>query len=128
MAIRLLTVRDDVLLDAVSGAVERDVMRVWNRALRTAPERDGDLWKSQKFKVWTEGTRVRGWVYTAIPYAPYVHQGRGPVQARPGKVLGPLPSPYPRFVRRVRAAAAQPWLVDALKELLGDRYAIREND
>ena len=84
-------------------------------AQRTCPRRDGDLARSLTYEIDVSGAEVVGTVYTDMPYAPYVHEGRGPVEAPPGGVLGPLPSPYPRFVKRVAAAEGQPWLREALR-------------
>lgn len=88
---------------------------VWAEARRTCPRRDGDLARSLTYRVDVQSSQVAGTVYTDAPYAPYVHEGRGPVEARPGGALGPLPAPYPRFVRRVAAAEGQPWLLESLR-------------
>lgn len=87
---------------------------VLDEAKRTCPVRTGDLRDSLTYQVDVQGQKITGVVYTDAEYAPYVHEGRGPVEAAPGKVLGPLPAPYPRFVRRVGPARAQPWLLEAL--------------
>lgn len=51
-----------------------------------------------------------------VPYATYVHEGRGPIRARPGGVLGPmtLGGRPGQFRRSVGPAQGQPFLRDAL--------------
>lgn len=89
-----------------------DVLR---RARVTCPRDTGELRASLDSDVQSSGSRVVGTVGTRLEYAVYVHEGRGPVRARPGGVLGPLPAPYPRFVRSVGPAEGQPWLLQALQ-------------
>lgn len=112
-------VEDHVL--AATGAVLTE-------ARRTCPvgrgPNAGALRDSLDADVDERGDRIIGRVYSDLDYALIVHEGRGPVRARPGRALGPLPSPYPRFVRRVRAAEGQPWLLDALKAM--SPYPVRE--
>lgn len=90
-------------------------------ARRTCPvgkgPTSGDLRASLDAEVDEVNGRIVGRVFSDLEYAMIVHDGRGPVVARPGRVLGPLPSPYPRFVRRVRAAPGNPWLLNALKSV-----------
>lgn len=85
------------------------------RAQQTCPVRGGELARSLRSQVEVTSSKVTGAVYTDVEYAPYVHEGRGPIEAAPGRVLGPLPAPYPRFVRRVGPAEGQPWLREALE-------------
>lgn len=93
-------------------------------ARRTCPRRDGALARSLTYRVDVRGGEVTGTVYTDVEYAPYVHEGRGPIEAAPGRALGPLPAPYPRFVRRVAAAEGQPWLLESLRR--AQPYPVRE--
>lgn len=97
---------------------------VLSEARRRCPRRGGDLEQSLTYRVDVRGTEVIGAVYTDVEYAPYVHEGRGPVEAGPGRVLGPLPAPYPRFVRRVAAAEGQPWLLESLRS--AQPFPVRE--
>lgn len=85
----------------------------------------GALKESLDAEVDERNGRVIGRVFSDLEYATYVHDGRGPVRARPGKALGPLPQPYPRFVRRVKAAKGQPWLLNALKTV--SPYPVNED-
>lgn len=102
----------ELVADRVVTPVTEDVLA---EARRTCPRRDGALARSLTYRVDVRGGEVTGTVYTDVEYAPYVHEGRGPVEARPGGALGPLPAPYPRFVRRVAAAEGQPWLLESLR-------------
>jgi len=94
-------------------------IRVLEEARRTCPVGKGPdagaLKASLDAEVDEVNGRIVGRVFSDLDYAMIVHEGRGPVRARPGRVLGPLPQPYPRFVRRVRAAPGNPWLLEALK-------------
>lgn len=101
-----------MVADRIVAPLTEDVLA---EARRTCPRRDGELARSLTYRVDVQGAEVVGTVYTDVPYAPYVHEGRGPVEARRGGVLGPLPAPYPRFVRRVAAAEGQPWLLESLR-------------
>lgn len=107
----------------LTAIVEEHVLdltiRVLEEARRTCPVGKGPgagrLKASLDAEVDERNGRVIGRVFSDLDYAMIVHEGRGPVRARPGKVLGPLPTPYPRFVRRVKAAPGNPWLLNALK-------------
>lgn len=101
-----------LVADRIVTPMTEDVL---DEARRRCPRRGGDLERSLTYQVDVRGPEVVGAVYTDVEYAPYVHEGRGPVEARPGGVLGPLPAPYPRFVRRVAAAEGQPWLLESLR-------------
>lgn len=101
-----------LIADRVVTPVTEDVLA---EAKRRCPRRGGELERSLTYRVDVRGGEVTGTVYTDVEYAPYVHEGRGPVEARPGGALGPLPAPYPRFVRRVAAAEGQPWLLESLR-------------
>jgi len=103
-------------------------IRVLEEARRTCPVGKGPtaglLKASLDAEVDQRGDRIIGRVFSDLEYAMIVHEGRGPVRARPGKVLGPLPQPYPRFVRRVKAAPGNPWLLNALKT--AQQYPVTE--
>lgn len=103
-------------------------IRVLEEARRTCPVGKGPsagaLKASLDAEVDERGDRIIGRVFSDLEYAMIVHEGRGPVRARPGKVLGPLPTPYPRFVRRVKAAPGNPWLLNALKT--AQQYPVNE--
>lgn len=110
-----------LVADRIVTPMTEDVLA---EARRTCPRRDGALARSLTHRVDVRGGEVSGTVYTDVDYAPYVHEGRGPIEAAPGKVLGPLPGPYPRFVRRVAAAEGQPWLLESLRS--AQPYPVRE--
>ncbi|MER6610226.1 HK97 gp10 family phage protein [Streptomyces sp. NPDC000927] len=112
---RLVQFDERALQRLVEEHVKEIAEDVLSEARRTCPRRDGALARSLKAEVESERGRVTGRVYSDLEYAAIVHEGRGPVEAKPGKVLGPLPGPYPRFVRRVGPAKGQPWLLEALK-------------
>lgn len=113
---RLIRFNDAAFRRMVTDHVEDITEDVYNQARVTTPYRTGDLESSIRRRVDTTGDTITGTVYTDLEYAVYVHEGRGPVRARPGGVLGPLPPPYPRFVKRVGPADAQPWLFEALRD------------
>lgn len=107
------------LREIVENHVLDLTIRVLEEARRTCPvgkgPRAGELKRSLDAEVDEVNGRIVGRVFSDLDYAMIVHEGRGPVRARPGRVLGPLPQPYPRFVRRVKAAPGNPWLLTALK-------------
>lgn len=115
-----LTYYNPAELDSIVEDYVLDLtIAVLAEARRTCPigkgPRAGELKRSLDAEVDHVNGRVVGRVFSDLDYAMIVHEGRGPVRARPGKVLGPLPAPYPRFVRRVKAAPGNPWLLQALK-------------
>nr|WP_267887821.1 HK97 gp10 family phage protein [Streptomyces sp. NBRC 109706] len=113
---RLTRMNDAELRRIVADHVRQLTADVLAEAERTTPGSGrGELQRSHHMDVDDSGPVIVGRVWNSAPYAIYVHEGRGPIRAKPGKALGPLPPPYPRFVRRVRGAAGQPWLVEALE-------------
>lgn len=123
MVARLIRWREDRwerMVERYVRGLTRDVARL---ARSTVPRRSGELRRAHRTEVSTSGGRTVGRVIADTDYAVFVHEGRGPVRARPGGVLGPLPPPYPRFVRRVGPAQGQPWLFDALRR--GQPHPVR---
>lgn len=123
---RLIRFDERELLNLVEDNVRDYTRAVFVEAVRTCPvgpsssrrrdgSRPGRLRDSLDWEVERRASRVIGTVGTSLEYALYVHEGRGPVRARAGSVLGPLPTPYPAFVRRVGPADGNPWLLRALQ-------------
>lgn len=113
---RLIRFNRRELMRMTEEHVEELTADVLRRARITCPLDTGELRASLESDVRSSGTEVVGTVGTRLEYAAYVHEGRGPVRARPGGVLGPLSAPYPRFVRSVGPAEGQPWLYEALRD------------
>jgi hypothetical protein len=74
-------------------------------------------------------------VESTAPYTPYVERGRGPIVARPGRLLHFYVGGHSVFARRVRGVAANPFLAraagrfepvaaGALRQLVGQLSAL----
>jgi hypothetical protein len=123
--------------------------QVRNAAVRRAPHDTGALAASIESLVTIYGDRITGRVGSRLGYARYVQEGTGlygpkhrlivPVQAkvlafRPGRMIGPLrrgkkhPSPEKRgpmiFARYVKGSPPNPFLTDALDEVLPGRVQL----
>jgi hypothetical protein len=88
----------------------REVSNSW--AIRT-PVDTGHLRASRLTKVRKRSTRVIGWVYTRVHYAPMVHDGRGPVVPVRAKALRFVYNGRVIFRQRVGPAKAQPYAAHA---------------
>lgn len=112
------------------GEVARTVNR-YTRLTEAActaecPVDEGQLRASVRSEVKIKGLSVTGRVWYPTPYAIYVHDGRGPVHAKPGKVLAFKPKKAKGqrrkgkwngwvFVKSVGPAKPNPWMYRALK-------------
>jgi len=128
-----VSVRVDVDLDEaavaelVAGIVGEVTTDVANAARRRCPVDDGTLRASIRSQVSHRGSEVAGEVYSDLEYAAYVHQGTGiygpagqPIRPVRARVLSWEQAGVGRvFAREVRGSRAQPFLADALAEVVG---------
>ena len=128
-----MSVRVDVDLDEaaivelVAGIVGEVTADVANAARRRCPVDNGALRASIRSKVSRRGTEVIGEVYSDLEYAAYVHQGTGiygpshrPIRPVRARVLSWQQAGAGRvFAREVRGSRPQPFLADALAEVVG---------
>lgn len=125
----------DRLLRSPSGDVYRSVRDVVlatrNLAVSMAPVDDGPLRASLRTKMEASTRVVRGWVYSDLEYALYVHEGTGiygpkgqPIRPKNGRYLvfearNARTTPRGRgnivFARQVRGQRPQRFLLEALK-------------
>lgn len=104
-----------------NGPVARDIarrtIRVQSRARQLCPVDTGRLRSSISHQVKIENGIPVGIVGTNVKYARWVHDGRGPITAKPGKVLAfkPKGSNAVVFARSVGPAKGQPFLTKALE-------------
>ncbi|MFC1418734.1 HK97 gp10 family phage protein [Streptacidiphilus cavernicola] len=123
------------LLTGRTGAVVTHISEVTEQVLVAAqaicPRRSGATAASLHAEVEVVGDLVIGRVGSDSPVVGWLEEGTGlygprhqwitPIRAR---VLGPLPSPYPRFIARSRGMRAQPFLKRALE--IGSPYPVRD--
>lgn len=125
----------DRLLRSPDGDVGREVRRVVvatrNVAVAMAPVDDGPLRASLRTKFEYGSRTVKGWVYSDLEYALYVHEGTGiygpkgsPIKPKRGQFLvfearNARTTPRGRgnlvFARQVRGQRPQRFLLNALK-------------
>lgn len=100
--------------------VNRIVRQAVNEAKRECPVDEGRLRSSIDGTVSVRGATVVGRIGTSVSYALYVHEGRGPITASPGKVLRFKPKGSQVFIFRksVGPAAGKPFLVNGLQAAL----------
>lgn len=133
-----ITINDaevDRLLRSPDGDVGQAVRRVMNAtrnlAVSLAPVDDGPLRASLRTKFEASTRTVKGWVYSDLEYALYVHEGTGiygpkgqPIKPKRGRYLvfearNARTTPRGRgnlvFARQVRGQRPQRFLLDALK-------------
>ena len=103
---------DAVVRDELVGAMHRSVLTLEAKAKANAPVKTGTLRRSITGVVQPGGGAVRGVVGTNVPYARYVHDGRGPVVAH-GKALRFEIGGQVLFRKRVGPAKGKPFLRDA---------------
>lgn len=128
-----MSVRVDVDLDEAAiielvadiiGEVTADVA---NAARRRCPVGDGTLRADIRSRTFQRGSESVGEVYSDLERAAYVHQGTGiygpshrPIRPVRARVLSWEQRGAGRvFAREVRGARAQPFLADALDEVVG---------
>jgi len=112
------------LIAGVVGEVTAEVAAV---AQRRCPVDDGTLRASIRSRVSRRGGEVIGEVYSDLEYAAYVHQGTGiygpshrPIRPVRARVLSWQQAGAGRvFAREVRGSRPQPFLADALAEVVG---------
>lgn len=133
-----ITINDaevDRLLRSADGdvykAVERVVLATRNLAVSMAPVDDGPLRASLRTRMQATSREVKGWVYSNLEYALYVHEGTGiygprgqPIRPKRGQYLvfearNARTTPRGRgnlvFAREVRGQRPQRYLLNALR-------------
>lgn len=99
----------------VKGRAQRTQERVYQRAIRTAPKRSGNLArKHRKLPLRVTPNGYVGEVENTARYANIVHEGRGPIVPRRARALRFRIRGRLVFARRVGPAKAQPWLRNAM--------------
>ena len=118
--------------DGDVGKAVRDVVtRTRNLAVSLAPVDDGPLRASLRTKMEYGSRTVKGWVYSDLEYALYVHEGTGiygpkgqPIKPKRGRYLvfearNARTTPRGRgnlvFARQVRGQRPQRFLLEALQ-------------
>lgn len=128
-----MSVRVDVdldeaaIADLIADVVGEVTTEVANAARRRCPVDNGALRASIRTQVSHRGGEVVGEVYSDLEYAAYVHQGTGiygpshrPIRPVRARVLSWEQAGVGRvFAREVRGSRAQPFLADALAEVVG---------
>ena len=115
----------------VYKAVDRVVQATRNLAVSMAPVDEGPLRASLRTRVVAGPREVKGWVYSELEYALYVHEGTGiygprgaPIRPKRGRYLvfearNARTTPRGRgnlvFARQVRGQRPQRFLLNALK-------------
>jgi len=110
---------DNLKLDAALGLFAdrwvntmcRETSNSW--AIRT-PVDTGHLRASRLIKVTRKRTSVAGYVYTRVEYAPWVHDGRGPIVPVRAQALRFVINGRVVFAKKVGPAKAQPFARNAL--------------
>jgi len=118
---------DAAIVELVAGIVGEVTSDVANAARRRCPVDDGTLRASIRSRVSQRGGEAVGEVYSDLEYAAYVHQGTGiygpshrPIRPVRARVLSWEQAGVGRvFAREVRGSRAQPFLADALAEVVG---------
>jgi hypothetical protein len=125
----------DRLLRSPAGdvykAVRDVVLATRNFAVSMAPVDDGPLRASLRTKMEASAREVKGWVYSDLEYALYVHEGTGiygpkgqPIRPKNGRFLvfearNARTTPRGRgnivFARQVRGQRPQRFLLEALR-------------
>lgn len=112
-------------LKSPGGDVGKSILRIGNRVKSEAqalcPVDTGRLRSSISLVVGhTAGGELDVTIGTNVEYAMWVHEGRGPVYARPGGVLRwePKGGGAPIFRRSAGPARAQPFLTDAMQTVI----------
>lgn len=116
----------------VGQAVRRVVLATRNLAVSKAPVDDGPLRASLRTKFEYGNRYVKGWVYSDLEYALYVHEGTGiygpkgsPIKPKRGRYLvfearNARTTPRGRgnlvFARQVRGQRPNRFLLEALRE------------
>ena len=89
------------------GAMQRSTFRLEGQAKKETPVRTGTLRRSITSNPVTPTLGVVG---TNVPYARWVHNGRGPIVAPPGKALKFVIGRQVIIVRSVGPAKANPFM------------------
>jgi hypothetical protein len=98
------------------GAMKRSTFRLEGQAKKEAPHKTGTLRRS----ITTDPpTPTRGVVGTNLPYVKWVHNGRGPITAGPGKMLRFTIGSTVYFRKSVGPAKANPFMRRALQSQRG---------
>lgn len=106
--------------DELRRAVDRCTLAGEAESKRLVPVKTGHLRRSiTRAAATVAGGTVRGRWGTNVPYARHVEFGRGPVVARPGKVLRFEIGGRVLYRKRVRAARPRPFLFAAARRLRG---------
>lgn len=98
------------------GAMQRSTFRLEGQAKREAPVKTGTLRRSITSN---PVTPTLGIVGTNVPYAKWVHNGRGPITAGPGKMLRFEIGGTVFFRKSVGPAKANPFMKRALASQRG---------
>jgi phage gpG-like protein len=98
------------------GAMKRSTFRLEGQAKKEAPHKTGTLRRSITSD---PVTSTLGIVGTNIPYAKWVHNGRGPITAGPGKMLRFKIGGTVLFRKSVGPAKANPFMRRAMQSQRG---------
>lgn len=136
---RVIITLDDAEIDRLLRSPEGDVYKAVrtvvlatrNLAVSMAPVDDGPLRASLRTKMEATTREVKGWVYSDLEYALYVHEGTGiygpkgqPIRPKRGRYLvfearNARTTPRGRgnivFARQVRGQHPQRFLLEALR-------------
>lgn len=114
-------------LNRLLGEVEREVeaitFRVFQKTVDLCPKRTGDTAKTFEWEVTRVGDKFVGRVWSDDPVVGFIENGSRAVR-RSSKPMGPLPAPYPRFIRSRKAIPPRPFMARALR--LAQPYPVRE--
>lgn len=128
MTVRVVVDLDEAAIaELVADIVGEVTADVANAARRRCPVDDGTLRASIRSMVSRRGGEVVGEVYSDLEYAAYVHEGTGiygpshrPIRPVRARVLSWQQSGAGRvFAREVRGQRTQPFLAEALDEVVG---------
>lgn len=114
-------------LNRLMGQIERDVeaatFRVYQKTVDLCPKRTGATARSFEWEVNRLGDKFVGRVWSDDPVVGYIEHGSRAVRNNP-KPMGPLPAPYPRFIRSRKAIPPRPFMARALR--LAAPYPVRD--
>ena len=94
--------------------MQRVALQVEASAKSLAPVQTGNLRRSITKNVTAHGQTITARIGTNVPYARYVEEGRGPIEAGPGKVLRFEIGGQVFYRKRVGPARARPYMKPAL--------------
>ena len=103
--------------DELRIGMQRSVHAVLGQSMKNTPVITGHLRRGQTSEVRGAGGTLIGVVGTNVPYARAVHDGRGPVEARPGGVLRFVIRGKVLYRKRVGPAKANPFMRNALAQM-----------